>query len=166
MGRRTFKTTALQCRGIAVGRMGDIPNYFEFKTQLSSRLSRLKIRSCLKFEVLFFTFRKSRKPGFPRRTSGLAKRVVNFRGNKMYLLAKRSYWKFLSKSEAYLQLEGVLNSKYHEYFQPVFINSANSQAWELFKGETTKQHSSRDAILGAKVKRTLEGDKKSKRFYC
>lgn len=66
---------------------GDTPYYFEFKTRLLSHFSKPKIGVLLKFEVLLFTLQKSQKHNFPPRTGGLTKKVVNFRGSEMYLLA-------------------------------------------------------------------------------
>jgi hypothetical protein len=61
---------------------------FEFMTHLFSHFFELQIRARLKFEVLFFILRKSRKHHFPRKRSRLTKRVVNFTDSEMYLLAK------------------------------------------------------------------------------
>ena len=59
----------------------------EFKTHDFSHFPKLKISIVLKFEVLFFTFRECQKYS-SRRTSGLAKRVVNLTESGMYLLAE------------------------------------------------------------------------------
>jgi hypothetical protein len=56
---------------------------FEFKTHLIQYFSKLKIRVCLKFQVLFFTIRKPRTHNFPR-TSGLLTAVVNFTDTAMF----------------------------------------------------------------------------------
>jgi len=42
----------------------------------------------LKFEVVVFDHRASRKGRFPRKAGGLSKRVGNFTYGEMYLLAK------------------------------------------------------------------------------
>jgi hypothetical protein len=51
----------------------------------------------LKFEVLFFTFRKSRKHHFTQRTRGLAETVANFT-SEICLLAKNFFLKVPKKS--------------------------------------------------------------------
>jgi hypothetical protein len=54
-----------------------VPYYFEFNMYLFfTFFFELKIRVLLRFEVLFFTLRKSRKIYFPRRKCDLAIRVV------------------------------------------------------------------------------------------
>jgi len=50
--------------------------YFKFKMHLSSNFSKIKIRVCLKFQVLFFTPLESQKYQFLQRTSGLAEIVL------------------------------------------------------------------------------------------
>jgi hypothetical protein len=52
-----------------------IPYCLEFKTHLYSHFFEMKIKVRLKFEVLFFSLRMSRKHYFPRRTNGLAKKI-------------------------------------------------------------------------------------------
>jgi hypothetical protein len=81
-----------------------MPYDFEFKPQLFSHFSELKIRLRLKFEVLFFHLRSSRKGRFPRKTGGLAKTVVNFTYSEIYIyiyiyicLQKFSTFKFVDK---------------------------------------------------------------------
>ena len=64
-----------------------ISYYFDFKMHLFSHFSEIKIRARLKLEVLF-TLRKPRKHHCPRKTRGLAKRVVNFTDSEMEFLAK------------------------------------------------------------------------------
>jgi hypothetical protein len=77
-----------------------------------SHLAEPKIRVHCKFVVSFFTLRKPRKHHFPRRTSGLAKRVVNFTDSEMYLLAKIFFsWKSLFTNGMRLILEGGIYLK-------------------------------------------------------
>jgi hypothetical protein len=76
---RSFFTTLLKCLRV-VSASAKLPYYFEIRTHFSffKHFPELKIRVHLKFEILLFTLQKSRKNIFPRRISGLAKRVVNF----------------------------------------------------------------------------------------
>jgi hypothetical protein len=74
-------------RGSIIKRVKVTPYYFELKTHIFSHISEMKIRACLKFEVLFSTLRKSQQDPFPGRTSGLAKNAVNLMESEMYLLA-------------------------------------------------------------------------------
>jgi hypothetical protein len=64
-----------------------------------------------KFNV-FFTLRKSRKLHFPRRTSGLAKTVVNFLDSEMYWLANFFFLKIPFLKVMCVKLEDVLNYKF------------------------------------------------------
>jgi len=48
--------------------------------------SSLKIRACLKYEVLCFAVRKSHKHHFPQGTNGLIKRLVNFRQWNVFII--------------------------------------------------------------------------------
>jgi hypothetical protein len=57
-----------------------------FRRAYFPHFSELKITAQLKFRALFCTLIQSRKYRFPRTTSGLAKRVINFTGSEMYLL--------------------------------------------------------------------------------
>ena len=68
-------------------------HYFEFTTRFFSRFSEPQIRMHLKFDVLYFTFRKSQEPDFPRRRgrrrrSGLAKRELNSADSEIYRVTR------------------------------------------------------------------------------
>ena len=89
----------------------NIAHYFELKTGLFKHLSETKIRDAVKFEIPFFTLRKSPKRHFPRITSGLTKTPVNY--TNAICLQEFSSWKFPSTSGVRHKSEGVIN--YNSY---------------------------------------------------
>jgi len=65
-----------------------MPHYFEFKTGFFRVVLDKKLRMYLKFEILFFTLRKSQNLRFSRRRIGFAKKnVVNFTSRELYLFS-------------------------------------------------------------------------------
>jgi len=72
----------------------------------------MKTRVSFKFEVLFLTLRESRKHNFPRRTSGLSKRVGNSTDSEMYLLADFCLLKIPLKTRVRLNSE-VTHTRTH-----------------------------------------------------
>ena len=86
----------------------NISHSFEFKTHLFQHFSELKIRDCLKFEMPFFTLRKSPKRNFPRTTSDLTKTPVNY--TNVICFQEILSWKSHFKCRVRHKLEGVLNS--------------------------------------------------------